>query len=105
MQKLRHIEGINPNIVNWIQSFLAYTSHKVAVRGTLSPDLSVTSGGPQGSMLGSTLILIYINELTKVVTCGVSLYADDTLLYSEVNSDGDRLPFQANINSFLACMV
>ena len=38
-------------------------------------------------------------RVNKVVTLGVSLYADDTLLYSEVNNDGDRLRFQANINA------
>ena len=102
MQKIRRIDGINWNIVSWIQSFLAHTSHRVAVWVTLSPDLSVTSGVPQGSVLGPTLFLLYMNELTKVVICGVSLYADDTLLYSEVNNDGDRLCFQANINSLHA---
>ena len=93
MQKIWRIDNINLNIVNRIQSFLAQRSQRVAVRGTLS------SGVPQGSVLGPTLILIYINDFPKVVTRGVSLYADDTLLYSELNNDGDRLRFQASINA------
>ena len=54
-------------------------------------------------MLGPALFLIYINDLPEVVTGGVSLYVDNTLLYSEVNYDGERLCFQANINASHKC--
>ena len=75
MQKIRLIDGIHPHIVNWIQGFLTDRTQRVAVRGTLSSDLPVTSGVPQGSVLGLTLFLIYINGLPEAVTSHVSLYA------------------------------
>jgi hypothetical protein len=99
IQKIRSIEGINPSIVNWIQGFLTGRSQRVAIRGAMSADLTVSSGVPQGSVLGPTLFLIYINDLPEAVTCGVSLYADDTLLYSEVNNNEDKHRFQMNIDA------
>ena len=65
----------------------------------LSTKLPVSSGVPQGSVLGPTLFLIYINDLPQSVTCHASLYADDTLIYSEVNSIQDEHIFQTNINA------
>jgi hypothetical protein len=99
MQKVRNIDGIDPNIANWIQNFLTNRRQRVALRGTLSTELPVSSGVPQGSVLGPTLFLIYINDLPQSVTCNVSLYADDTLIYSEVNSIRDAQLFQENINA------
>jgi len=71
----------------------------VAIKGTESSELSVTSGVPQGSVLGPTLFLIYINDLPQSVSCKVSLYADDTLLYAEVNNKIQQETFQRDLNS------
>ena len=64
-----------------------------------SSDKSVTSGVPQGSVLGPPLFLIYINDLPDVLTCGCSIYADDTLVYQEVTTAEQEAEFQKNISA------
>jgi len=50
-------------------------------------------------MLGPILFLCYINDLPDLLSCNVSLYADDTLLYQTVNTTKDAELFQTNINA------
>ena len=59
----------------------------------------VSSGVPQGSVLGYTLILCYINDITDLPSCKVSLYADDTLIYQMVNCPEDAVVFQENLTA------
>ena len=43
----------------------------------------VNAGVPQGSLLGHTLFLLYINDLPNDVICHIAIYADDTTLHSK----------------------
>ena len=43
----------------------------------------VNAGVTEGSILGLTLFLLYINDLPDVVSCNIAIYADDTTLYSK----------------------
>ena len=85
---------------NWIQSFLSNRTQRVAIDGILSSPVSVTSGVPQGTVLGPLLFLVYINDLpdyTKHST--IRLFADDCILYRPIKCDHDALLLQEDINS------
>ena len=56
--------------------------------GIFSKECSVNTGVPQGSILGSTLFLLYINHLPDVI-CITAIYADDTTLYSKCDQAFD----------------
>lgn len=78
----------------WIHDFLLNRGQKVMIKGKLSSKRPVTSGVPQGPVLGSILFLTYINDLPECITCSTSLFADDTILYQQVNNNEQRQIFQ-----------
>ena len=50
---------------------------------------SVSAGVPQGSVLGPLFFLIYINDLTENIASGIKLFADDTSLFSVVETENE----------------
>ena len=70
--------GINGPTANWIRQFLANRTQRVVVDGDFSDVAPVTSGVPQGSVLGPCLFLLYINDLAESLDSKVRLFVDDT---------------------------
>ena len=101
VQKLNYY-GIAPLLVNWIKEFLSDRKQKVLVNGECSTWYEVTSGIPQGSVLGPTLFVMYINSLPDVISQSSSyLFADDTKLANGIFENSDCEALQSDLNNMV----
>ena len=86
LKKLKHY-GINGKALQVCESYLTNRTQYVEINGVKSGALPITTGVPQGSILGPLLFIIYINDfsLASQVFTFIS-YADDTTLFSTLNN-------------------
>ena len=77
--------GIRGSTHKWISSWLSGRSQQVVLDGQASDPVPVLSGVPQGSVLGPILFLIFINDLPDNIKSSVCLFADDCVLYRNIN--------------------
>ena len=95
--KLDHY-GIKGKTNRWIQNFLAERKQVVVVEGEKSDSINVESGVPQGSVLGPSLFLFYINDMPEGIRSRVRLFADDTIVYLTITSDTDADYLQEDLD-------
>ena len=100
MQKLG-IYGVVGPVHTWIEAFLRNRTQSVIVDGSRSTTSPVTSGVPQGSVLGPLLFLLFINDLPLVLDPSTKcrLFADDCLVYREINNTLDQVKLQEDLNA------
>ena len=95
--------GITGQILGWICSFLHSRAQCVMMNKTASEIKNVTSGIPQGSVLGPILFVLYINDLPDIISEGtwIFLFADDTKIFREIRSDEDKVILQRDIDKMV----
>ena len=91
--------GFGGNLLTWFCSYLSGRYQPVTVLSATSDKLPVTSGVPQGSILGPALFLLYVNDFPEVVSSSsrVFMFADDTKIFREIKTLDDAFSLQKDL--------
>ena len=89
--------GITGQALAWIKAFLSDRRQRVIVNGEQSEWVSVSSGIPQGSIMGPILFSLFINDLPEEVTNQINLFADDCKLYQPLHTEDDYIQLSIDL--------
>ena len=92
-----HYYGISGPIFYWVTSFLSNRTQHVSINGSHSVLANVTSGVPQGSVIGPVIFILCINDITNQIQSSIRLFADDSIVYGEIQSPVDHHILQTHI--------
>ena len=82
----------------WIESFLSNRKQRVVLNGHQSCSIPVTSGMPQGSVLGPLLFTMLVNEIPSIVSSPVLMLADDMKIFRVIRNKDDYIMFQNDLD-------
>jgi hypothetical protein len=88
----------NP-LLEWIEDFLTGRTQKVSINGSTSDWKEVTSGISQGSVLGPSLFILFINNLPDGIKSDVYLFADDTKIFRNIIDGEDKEILQDDLEN------
>ena len=103
LHKLKRSFRIDGKLLAFIKNYLSDRWQSVVVHGSTSSRLRVLSGVPQGSILGPSLFVLFINDISSGLSPGtnIMLYADDTNIWREMNCEEDYDTIQRDIDYLL----
>ena len=91
--------GIGGQLYNWLCNYFTGRKQRVVLNDESSSWTSVTSGVPQGSVLGPLLFNIFINDLPSIVQSPLVSFADDTKVFRKIQSEDDYLKLQQDLDN------
>ncbi len=100
MGKLRQY-GIDGRSLSWIAAFLSDRTQRDIVDGQQSREAEVSSGVPQGMVMGPLLFLLYRNDLPAVLDPSTKcrLFPDDCLVYRDIHGPEDQIALQRDLDA------
>ena len=104
LEKLKFQYKIDGRLLRFFVNYLQGRSQRVVIGSENSSDQIVFSGVPQGSIVGPTLFVLFINDITQQISPGtnIALYADDTKIWRKIRSSDDHWILQNDINNLLS---
>ena len=101
LDKLKNIFKLDGKLLRFIVNYLKDRKQQVVVGNCTSGQSDVSSGVPQGSIVGPLLFVLFINDITEGISEGtsISLYADDTKIWRIINNKQDNIALQNDINA------
>ena len=101
LNKLKYEFKIDGLMLKFLKEYLQNRKQCVVVGDSVSDELDVLSGVPQGSIIGPLLFVIFINDIHNCVSPGtnIALYADDTKIWRAINCEHDCLALQNDIDA------
>ena len=93
--------GIQCDAARWIRNWLTGRRQRVCINQSYRNWAPVTSGVPQGSVLGPLLFVIYINDLDTNIVSKISKFADDTKLCHRARNPDNIMELQEDINKLV----
>jgi hypothetical protein len=98
IDKLRAL-GVDGKVAAWVKEWLNNRRQRVVINGQASEWASVSSGVPQGSILGPLLFLVFINHLEDNMLTNVLKFADDTKIYCDVSDPEGQERLQHDLDT------
>ena len=93
------IRGFLLQSYQWIQDFLSQQKQRVVFKGAVSDWCSLTSGVPQGSVLGPIFFVFFVNDINDVVSSPLFQCVDDHTVLRPILSERDHVALQNDIHN------
>ena len=103
LEKLKYQYNIDGSLLRFFVNYLKERYQRVVIGNEMSSACQVNSGVPQGSIVGPTLFILFLNDITEGLTpdTNITMYADDTKLWRRINTKDDHWILQRDINHLL----
>ena len=101
LNKLKTQYNIDGTLLKFFTEYLRNRKQRVILDNVISESVDVLSGVPQGSILGPLLFVLFINDIYENINkdSNIALFADDTKIWRDINSELDCETLQNDINT------